>query len=205
MLLFHHTPAATLISTPYTAYTHTTQIEDVGGTRVCSCSVVLSTFAVNSGYCGLNFIGLNCCDVIHILRADTLYDVANILTRVLPAWASPHLLSLVTAVNLELSATLAGCFHFFFLRIGVLFWWLILTLHSKCGQLFHPNCALLSRRESSHLFLIPSSLNLHGTNISDITNQLIPIKIGEVLEEYIRVQNEPQRTRFTTSADKCKN
>ena len=116
MLLFHHTPAATLISTPYTAYTHTTQIQDVGGTRVCSCSVVLSTFAVNSGYCGLNF----CCDVIHILRADTLYDVANILTRVLLAWASPHLLSLVTAVNLELSATLAGCFHFFFLRIGVL-------------------------------------------------------------------------------------
>ena len=117
MLLFHHTPAATLIPTPYTAYTHTTQIQDVGGTRVCSCSVVLSTFAVNSGYCGLNFIGLYCCGVIHILRADTLYDVANILTRVLLPWASPHLLSLVTAVNLELSATLAGCFHFFFLRI----------------------------------------------------------------------------------------
>ena len=96
----------------YTSYTPTTQIQDVGGTRVCSCSVVLSTFAVNSGYCGLNFIGLYCCDVIHILRADTLYDVANILTRVLLHWASPHLLSLVTAVNLELSATLAGCFHF---------------------------------------------------------------------------------------------
>ena len=120
MLLFHHTPAATLISTTYTAYTHTTQIQDVGGTRVCSCSVVLSTFAVNSGYCGLNFIGLCSCDVIHILRADTLYDVANILTRVLLGCASPHLLSLVTAVNLELSATLSGCFHFFFLRIGVL-------------------------------------------------------------------------------------
>ena len=101
----------------YTSYTHTTQIQDVGGTRVCSCSVVLSTFAVNSGYCGLNFIGPYCCDVIHILRADTLYDVANILTRVLLAWASPHLLSLVTAVNLELSATLAGCFRFFFLRL----------------------------------------------------------------------------------------
>ena len=93
-------------------------------------------------------------------------------------------------------------FSFFVL---VFSWWLILTLHSKCGQLFHPNCALLRRRESSHLFLIPSSLSLHWTNISDITNQLIPIKIGEELEEYIRVQNEPQRTRYTTSADKCKN
>ena len=114
----------------YTSYTHTTQIQDVGGTRVCSCSVVLSTFAVNSGYCGLNFIGLYCCGVIHILRADTLYDVANILTafcstglrRICYLWSQ---LLILSCRRLSL---VVFTFSFFVL---VFSWWLILTLHSK--------------------------------------------------------------------------
>ena len=42
----------------------------------------------------------------HFVRCRQYFDPRS------APWASPHLLSLVTAVNLELSATLAGCFHF---------------------------------------------------------------------------------------------
>ena len=156
MLLFHHTLAATLISTTYIHFLHshysnprrwrhTRLFLFSGSVNICRQLWLLRLKFHRTEL-------LRCYSYPasgHFVRCPQYFDPRS------APWASPHLLSLVTAVNLELSATLAGCFHFFFLRIGVLLvfsWWLILTLNSKCGQLFHPTCALLSRRESSHLF-----------------------------------------------------